>query len=582
MFNIGKLIGKKFNLSEQGSKDLNKAIWSCVLTNVVAFLPYLVFLQIVNLILAPLIDGGETEWWKVWVWFGGGVVSTVLYFFANKFEYKKTYVASYKESEKNRVEVAERIRKLPMSFFFHKDLSELTTNMMADCTNIEHTLSHIWPQLVSNAISTVIICIMLAVFNWVLALSVFCMLPVSFMIVFFTKKRQLKNIGKLRAAQLETASQTQEYIDGIKVIKAFGTGGKKFEQMDNALKNMKKMQMKMEFGTGILVTGAGMLLQAGLGITIFAGTTLLTKGTLDFAVFLTFVLISSRIYAPILTVLTLMAELFYFATTTKRMRMLANEPIMSGGSTVIENYDVAFDHVTFAYNDENVIQDLTCVMKQNSVTAIVGPSGSGKSTVVRLSARFFDVNKGSVKIGGIGVETQDPEHLMQYISFVFQDVVLFNDTICNNIRIGNPNATKAEIMAAAHDAQCDDFVLKLPEGYDSVIGENGGTLSGGERQRISIARALLKNAPIVLLDEATASLDPENEVSIQNAVSKLIKNKTVIVIAHRLRTVAGADKILVLDKGRLIEQGTHDELMKKEGLYCKLYTIQQESLGWSV
>ena len=582
MFNLGKIIGKRFNLSEQGSRDLNRAIWACVLTNITSFFPFFIFLQIVNLIIEPITAGTDPEWWKVWAWFGGGVASAVLYFLANKFEYKKTYVASYAESEKNRVAVAERIRKLPMSFFFHKDLSELTTNMMADCTNIEHTLSHVLPELVANGISTVVICIFLAVFNWILALSIFCTLPIAFCIVFFSKRYQVKHIRKLREAQLETAAQTQEYIDGIKVIKAFGTGGKKFENMDNALKNMKKMQVKMEFGTGVLVSSASAILQMGTGITIFVGATMLTGGTLTFAVFLTFVLLATRIYAPILTILTLMAELFYFATTTKRMRTLAQEPVMGGEAREIKDFNIDFDNVSFAYNDDNVISNLSCRISENSVTAIVGPSGSGKSTIARLIARFFDAGEGSIKIGGVDVKTVEPEHLMQHMAFVFQDVVLFNDTVYNNIRIGNPDADEKAVFAAAREAQCDEFAAKLPDGYNSVIGENGCTLSGGERQRISIARALLKDAPIILLDEATAALDPENEVSIQSAISTLIQGKTVIVIAHRLRTVAGADNILVIDEGRLVESGTHDGLIANKGLYERLYTIQQESLGWSI
>ncbi|MDR2201602.1 MAG: ABC transporter ATP-binding protein/permease [Clostridiales bacterium] len=582
IFNLGKFMGKKFNLSEQGSRDLNKAVWACVLTNVAAVLPYFVFLQIIAVVLEPLISGAPADWPGLWMWLGIGVAAAALFFLASKLDYTRTYVASYSESEKNRVAVAERIRKLPMSFFFRKDLSELTTNIMSDCTNIEGVLSHILPQLAANAISTAVICVVLALFNWMLALSVFCMLPVSLAIIFLSKKYQTGHFKTARTVQLEVTAQTQEYIDGVKVIKAFGTKGKKFENMEKSLRNMRKMQIKMEFGVGVLVTGASILLQAGLGITVFVGSSLLVNGAVAFPVFLTFILISSRIYAPVLTILMLLPELFLFATTTKRMRMLATEPIMSGGTPELSRFDVEFKNVTFAYNDKNVVKNLSCVMRQGDVTAVVGASGSGKSTLARLAARFFDVNSGAVTIGGVDVKTIDPEHLMRYMSFVFQDVVLFNDTVKGNIRIGNPDASDGQVLKAARDAMCDEFIAKLPGGYDAVIGENGCTLSGGERQRVSIARALLKNAPIVLLDEATASLDPENEASVQRAISRLIKNKTVIVIAHRLRTVAGADNILVLDNGVLAEQGSHAALMSKKGVYERLYTVQSESLGWSI
>jgi ATP-binding cassette subfamily B protein len=321
---------------------------------------------------------------------------------------------------------------------------------------------------------------------------------------------------------------------------------------------------------------------AGTGITIFTGSLLLTGNSLSFTVFLTFVLISLRIYAPVAGSIALTAELFYFANSTKRMRMLTDEPIMTGDMTELHDFGIEFDHVTFAYNDESVIKDVSCRIEPGSVTAIVGPSGSGKSTMARLIARFFDIQKGKISIGGVDISALDPEYLMRYMSFVFQDVVLFNDTVYNNIKIGNPEASREEILKAAGEAMCDEFANKLPDAYDSVIGENGCTLSGGERQRISIARALLKNAPIILLDEATAALDPENEVSIQDAVTKLIADKTVVVIAHRLRTVSNADKILVLDNGKLTEEGTHSRLMEKGGLYAKMVEIQASSAGFSI
>jgi len=412
--------------------------------------------------------------------------------------------------------------------------------------------------------------------------------PIAFFIILGSKKIQNKLSGKQIEAKLRASDQVQEYLEGIKVIKACGLDGEKFEKLEDALKNMKKMAIQMEFGTGIFVTGAQIVVQAGVGLTVFVGTYLLTGGKIELIPLLMFFLIVVRIYGPVLVELTLLPELLYLRLSTKRMRALINTPIMEGNTDIeLRNYNINFENVTFSYNEVNslekaVIKDITMAIPADGITALVGPSGSGKSTISKLIARFWDVNKGAIKIGGVDVKTLDPEHLMSYMSFVFQDVVLFNDSIYNNIKIGNMDATREEIMEAAKAACCDEFVASLPNGYDTLLGENGSTLSGGERQRISIARALLKNAPIVLLDEATASLDPENEVLIQQAISRLIKGKTVIVIAHRLRTVVGADKIIVLDNGRVVEEGTHNTLIKNKGLYEKLYNIQKESLGWSV
>ncbi|KPU43119.1 iron import ATP-binding/permease protein IrtA [Oxobacter pfennigii] len=582
MFNLKE----KLMLTDKGYSDLKKAITACTITNISLMLPFTITLQIFTELLKPFM-GEEIVWSKMWLLLGLGIIAAVIVFLANKNDYKKTYVTSYMESEATRVGVAEHIRKLPMSFFNSKDLSELTTNIMGDCATSEHVLSHIIPQLFANAISITIVCFLLAMFNWSLALTIFCTVPAAFLVIVLSRKIQKRLGEKHVESKLKASDQVQEYLEGIKVIKSCNLMGSKFSALDNALKLMKKMAIEMEFGAGVFVTGAQIIVQAGVGLTVFAGTYLLAGGKIELIPLLMFFLIVVRIYGPILTILTLLPELLYMQISTSRMRALFSTPVMEGDTEKeIKDYDISFENVSFGYtgktSGEEVIKDVTISIPSNSITALVGPSGSGKSTISKLIARFWDVNKGAVKIGGVDIKSLDPEHLMSYMSFVFQDVVLFNDTIYNNIRIGNINASTEQVIEAAKAACCDEFVNSLPDGYETILGENGSTLSGGERQRISIARALLKNAPIVLLDEATASLDPENEVLIQQAISKLIEGKTVIIIAHRLRTIAGADKIIVMDKGRVSEEGTHEELIKNNGLYERLYTVQQKSLGWSV
>ncbi len=572
-------------LTDKGYADLKKAVFACTLTNLSLMLPFGVTIQLIAELLKPLM-GQALSMGSLWLLLGLGIAAAVLVFIASKHDYKKTYVTSYIEAESSRISVAEKVRRLPMSFFNNKDLSELTTNIMGDCATVEHVLSHIVPQLLANAISITLVCAMMAIFDWRMALAVFGTVPLSLAVILVSKKIQNRLSEKQVASKLKAADQVQEYLEGIKVIKACGLDGSKFSALDKALHAMMKMAIKMEFGTGVFVTGAQVLLQAGVGLVVFIGAYLLTGSLIELIPLLMFFVIVVRIYGPVMVEFTLLPELFYHRTATKRMRTLMDTPVMTGdGDKPLEHYNIDFEHASFRYNeanDEAVIDDLTVSIPADAITALVGPSGCGKSTISRLIARFWDVSSGCVKIGGVDVKTLDPEHLMRYMSFVFQDVVLFNDTVLGNIRIGNLDATEEQVMAAAKAACCDEFVRKMPDGYRSMLGENGYTLSGGERQRISIARALLKDAPIVLLDEATASLDPENEVLIQQAISKLIQGKTVIVIAHRLRTVEGADKIIVLDDGRMVDEGTHDTLMQNKGLYARLYNIQQESMGWSV
>jgi ATP-binding cassette subfamily B protein len=477
------------------------------------------------------------------------------------------------------------MRRLPMSVFNSKDLSELTTNVMGDVAASEHVMSHIIPQLISNIVSITAICVLLAIYDWRMALAIFITVPLAFGIIMLSRRIYGSASKKHAAAKLAASERVQEYIEGIKVIRACNMDGERFGVLEKALREMMRLAMAMEVGTGVFVMGAQAVLQGGIGLTALIGATLLTGGSLGFVPLLTFLMVVIKIYAPVIVVLTLLPELFYFQISLRRMRdLLAMEPMTGDEEKKLTDFTIVCENIDFSYSAgaEQAVSGLSATMPAGSLTALVGPSGSGKSTVSRLIARFWDVDKGRITIGGVDVKTLDPEHLMSYMSFVLQDVVLFNDTILGNIRIGDMDAADERVLAAAKAACCDDFVSRLPEGYDTMLGENGATLSGGERQRISIARALLKDAPIVLLDEATASLDPENEAAIQKAISVLIAGKTVLVIAHRLRTVAGVDNIIVLDKGRVADQGAHGELMAKDGLYRKLYTLQAGSLGWSV
>ena len=575
---------KMMMLTDKDYKDLKKAIRACVLTNFSMMLPFGVIIQMVMELIRPL-SGAPISWNKMWLLFGLAVVAAVIVFICNKNDYKKTYIVSYTQSENTRIAMAEHIRKLPMSLFNSKDLSELTTNLMGDVATSEHVLSHIIPQLISNAICIPIICAILAIADWRMALAMFISVPVAFAIILLSRKIYGKLSQKHVEAKLAASEQVQEYVEGIKVIRACNMDGERFSALEGALREMKRLALAMELGTGIFVTGAQVLLQAGIGLTVFVGSMLLTSGQIAFVPLTMFLLVVVRIYGPILVELTLLPELFYFQLSIKRMRALMQvEPMQGDMEIPLSDFDIKLENVGFYYNEggNKTISDLSVDISKGHVTALVGPSGSGKSTLLRLIARFWDVDEGRVTIGGTDIKQLDPENLMGYMSFVFQDVVLFNDTLYNNIRIGNINASQEQVLAAANAARCDVFIDKLPNGYDTMLGENGATLSGGERQRISIARALLKDAPIILLDEATASLDPENEAFIQQAISALIKGKTVLVIAHRLHTVAQADKIIVLDKGMLVEEGTHEQLLAQKGLYEKLYSLQRQSAGWSV
>ncbi|WP_130836997.1 ABC transporter ATP-binding protein [Lachnoclostridium sp. Marseille-P6806] len=562
-------------LDEQGEKNLRSAIIACLLTSLSLMIPFSITILVFTEALTPL--AGETiSWQKMWLMFGIGLAAFVVIFFFSKNDYRKTYVSSYGNSESTRLQVAEKMRSLPMSFFNAKDLSELSSNIMADCTNIEQVMSNIVPQLIANVISSVIVCAILAVFDWRMALAVFIMLPVATLVLFLSRKAQNRLFGRHVEARLNAEKQSQEYLEGIKVIRACSLGGDKFRKLDEEFTEQRRVAIRVELVSGVFIALSTMLLRGGIGIVTFVGVTLLTKGSLDFLVFLMFLLISSRIYGPILTVLSMLPDLLYLRVATQRLHELMESKPMAGDTEVfMPGNTVSFENVSFSYHDDEVLKEVSFIAREGEVTALVGPSGSGKSTISQLAARFWDTTRGSVKVGGTEVKTLDPEYLMKKFAFVFQNVILFNDTVEANIRIGKPDASEEEVRAAAKTARCDEFIEKLPDGYQTMLGENGATLSGGERQRISIARAFLKDAPIVILDEATASLDPESEVYVQQAINRLVADKTVLMIAHRLRTVLHADHIVVLEKGRIVEEGTGEELLAGNGLFSRLYHIQQ-------
>lgn len=576
-----KRLKDKLLLSDKGYSDLKKAIFACTLTNLSIMFSSAISILLLHELLKPFI-GEEISWTSMWLIMALGTMMAFLVFIAAKNDYRKTYLASYKEAGNTRIRIAEHLRRLPMSFFNTKDLSDITTNMMADCASMESMLSSTIPPLIANLISVTITCICLAFFDWRMAMAIFCTMPVTFLIIWCGRKWQLRLFDRQVRIKLTASSQIQEYLEGIKIIKSCGLSGERFSALNSALFAMKKAAVQVELVSGILVQSASLILQASLGIVIFLGTVLITGGQIEFLSLLILLMFSTQVYGPILSILSQLTSLFHLGTVTKRMRILLSTPTMDGKEQTVRDYNIELEHVTFAYAKENIIKDVSVRIPAGSITALVGPSGSGKSTLVKLIARFWDIDTGKITIGGEELRNMDPEHLMHSMSFVFQDVTLFNDTVFNNIKIGDGSATDEQVMAAAKAAYCDEFIQRLPDGYQTVLGENGSTLSGGERQRISIARALLKNAPIILLDEATASLDPENEVLIQRAIARLVNGKTVIMIAHRLRTVTDADQILVLDNGMLAEQGTHEELLKQKGLYHKLYQIQQESLSWTI
>ena len=565
-----------FALSEKGARDFVKAVAWCFLCNVGLMLPVGVVMATLQYLLETLETGGDPAA-KVLVYTAGAAAVLALLFLLHWFQYASLYLATYQESAARRIALAETLRKLPLSFFGTRDLSDLTSTMIADCSSLDQMFSHYIPQLFASILSTVFIGVCMFCFDWRMALAVLWVLPAAVLLTAGSKKLQdafgTRNILTKRAV----ADVIQEDIEAIRDIQSCNRQEACLQELDRRLEAAEQSSIRSELITGVFVCSAQAFLRIGLATTVLVGAELLTGGELSFLYFLGFLFAAARLYDPLGLVLQNIAATFNAKLKIERMRAIQEQPVQTGAETCEpENFDIVFDHVKFAYRDgESVLEDVSFTARQGQVTALVGPSGGGKSTACKLAARFWDIQGGKITLGGIDISTVDPETLLKHYSFVFQDVVLFRDTILENIRLGRRGATDEEVYAAARAARCDEFVRELPEGYQTVVGENGSTLSGGERQRISIARALLKDAPVILLDEATASLDVENETAVQEAISRLVKDKTVLIIAHRMRTVAGADHVVVLADGGVAQEGAPAELLAQNGLYRQMAERQQ-------
>lgn len=565
-----KYLEKKYALSEQGAKDYIKAVIAGVVVNLVKMAPAGILFMLVSDLM------GERSY-PVWTYVCGILGILAVMYVVNYVQYNCDYLNTYKESAVRRITLAERMRKLPLSYFGKKDLSDLTTRIMRDCATIESSFSHFYPEFTSSLISTVIIAAALIAYNWRMGLAAVWVLPVSLLIVALSDKAQNRFNKRKLQADLATSDGIQEYLECMRDLRACDASDRYLEGLGGKIDVAEKRHIAAELGVAVFVVSAQLLLKFGIATTALAGGILLARGQLDALTFFMYLMVVSRIYDPMCTSLQNLAAIISCRVNIGRMKEIYDTPLQEGSKEFSpDGYDIVFDNVRFSYNDgEQVLDGVSFTADQGKITALIGPSGGGKSTVAKLAARFWDVQGGKITVGGKDISRVDPETLLGSYSIVFQDVTLFNNTVKENIRIGKKGATDEEVFAAAEAAQCTEFIRKLPRGWDTDIGENGSKLSGGERQRISIARALLKDAPIVLLDEATASLDVENETHLQRALSYLIKDKTVIVIAHRMRTVAGADKLVVLDGGRVAEQGSPRELEgKPDGIYARMKKLQ--------
>lgn len=573
-----KFFMKKFALSEKGASDLIRAIISCSLNDIALMLPMIIFYKFLGEAL-DLLDGKELDLNLV-LYIVLCLGATAILAIAFDFRYRSTMIASYQESANLRIRIAERLRKLPLSFFAKKDLSDLTTTIMTDCTGIETAFSHYIPQLIGAVFSFMIVSIGLFFLDVKMALAAIWVVPIAFLLIILSFSVQDRYNKRLLHAKLELSNNIQECIEAIQDIQSNNCCDEYSKKLFGKISNVEKNSVGGELISGIFVVGAQMFVRLGIASVTIAGIKMFTNGEISLLTFIIFLIAASRIYDPLSVAFANLTNLYNTMLRCKRINNLEEQKIYTG-TEVFEpkNHSICFQNVSFSYSEdekEGVLKNVSFTAEQGEVTALIGPSGSGKSTVSKLAARFWDAESGKISIGGVDISTVDPETLLKKFSIVFQDVVLFNTSIMENIRIGNRNASDEEVIRAAEAAQCGEFVGRFKDGYHTIIGENGCRLSGGERQRISIARAFLKDAPIILLDEASASLDVENETAIQTALSRLIKDKTVLVIAHRMRTVSGADKIVVLSDGVVKESGKPSELMKQNGIFTQMVKAQTE------
>lgn len=568
----------KYALSKQGASDMIKAIISATISNIILMVPVALLYYLVRDYMAGNLGD------KVLFYVAGGLIAFVLIGISTYIQYNATFLSTYVESGVRRVTLAEKLRKIPLSFFGKKDLSDLTSTIMNDCAQMETASSHFIPELFGACISTALIAVGLFFFDWRMAIAALWVLPVSFLIVGCSGKVQKSLNKKQMVLKMACADGIQECLENVRDLQAYNTQEDYMKGLTAKIKAVEKHAIVTELGTAVFVGSSQMILKLGIATVALVGGVLLAKGELDILTFFMFLMVVSRIYDPMQVSLQNLAAVIASGVQSDRLDEILSHEVQDGTNTMKnDGYDIEFSNVGFSYETGDVVlKDVSFVAKQGEVTALIGPSGGGKTTVSRLASRFWDANRGSITVGGMDISKVDPETLMSLYSIVFQDVTLFNNTILENIRIGKMDATDEEVIAAAKLAHCDEFAEKLSDGWNTVIGENGSELSSGERQRISIARAFLKDAPIILLDEATASLDVDNETMIQESLSRLIKDKTVMIIAHRMRTVANADKIVVLKDGVVAESGTPSELDEKDGIYANMVKTQNLAADWAL
>ena len=578
---FGKNFQRKYALTDQGVKNTKKGAFWTVIVNLVVMGGMGILYLLMYGLMGTLTDGAPLPGPALFL--GLVIAFVILSFVTHLQQYHATYGLVYNEVKSTRLSLAERLRKLPLGYFGKRDLADLTETLMGDVNRMEHVWSHVLGYLYGAYISTAIIAVCLLVYDWRLTIACLWGVPVAFGLLFGTRKISARASERTKQAAIRVSDGIQEALENVREIRATNQEVRYLAGLNQKIDDHEKVTIQGELGTGIFVNAASVIMRLGVATTILAGASLIVSGQIDFMLLFLFLLVITRVYAPFDQTQALIAELFVSQVSADRMNEIYNTPTAEGVERFQpKGHDIVFDHVGFAYDKKKVLDGVNFTAREGEVTALVGPSGSGKSTCARLAARLWDVTEGTIRVGGVDISTVDPEALLTDYSMVFQDVVLFDDTVMENIRLGKRGATDEEVRAAAEAANCGEFIRRLPQGYDTPIGENGAKLSGGERQRISIARALLKNAPIVLLDEATASLDVENETKVQGALSRLLAGKTVLVIAHRMRTVAGADHIVVLENGHVAEQGTPAELMERGGLYRRMVELQSESARWKL